>query len=169
MVFLLGPSKSFVFFNIFNTLWAVPGQKKVVDINCTSHRLCFCLLLPATQRVTLHHLYHSLVKHCGCQWAHQIVGGHPSVYCYCSVPCRWHNWRKLPFTVLVTVMAGLLLSCGFTACFLHISRYNYPGGHAFSTLHSLINSSLDNSLSQTCKQSILAIYSVALNKFQFHV
>lgn len=66
----------------------------------------------------------------------------------------WHNWRKLPVTVPLTVIVGLLLSCGFTACHLHISRYNYPGGHAFSQLHSLIDSSLDNSISESCKESI---------------
>ena len=77
--------------------------------------------------------------------------------CGSIVCCRWHNRRKLPIIVMVTVVAGLFLSCGFTSCFLHISRYNYPGGQAFSKLHSLINASQDNSLSGTCKQSMTTL------------
>lgn len=124
----------------------------------TSSRLHFCLLFSAPQGVTIYYLHYSLVKYCGCCRSYQIVSSWSFT---CSVelclPCRWHNWQKLPVTVLVTTLAGLFLSCGFTACYLQVSRYNYPGGHAFSKLHSLINSSLDNSLSETCKESVLTL------------
>ncbi|XP_065909178.1 dol-P-Man:Man(7)GlcNAc(2)-PP-Dol alpha-1,6-mannosyltransferase-like isoform X2 [Dysidea avara] len=66
----------------------------------------------------------------------------------------WHNYHKLPATVSLSVMAGLLLSSGFTACQLRISRYNYPGGEAFSTLHSMINSTMDHSMSENCNITV---------------
>ena len=123
----------------------------------TSCRFHFCLFLPTPQRTTFYYLHHSLVEHSGCYQPYQIVSI-IMIQCPVLVTCvchRWHNWRKFPITIPMTVMAGLLLSCGFTACHLHISRYNYPGGHAFSKLHTLINSSLDSSMSETCKGSTL--------------
>ena len=66
---------------------------------------------------------------------------------------RWHNLSKLPVVIPLTVVAGIFLSCGVTACLLHVSRYNYPGGHGFAKLHGLMNGSLDRSMSESCEQS----------------
>jgi alpha-1,6-mannosyltransferase len=51
----------------------------------------------------------------------------------------WKNRRKLPVFVRLGAVCSLLVSFGVALCFLSVSRHNYPGGHAMSLLHRLVD------------------------------
>ena len=48
--------------------------------------------------------------------------------------------------VPVGVVCSLFLMGVVSLCFLHVSRHNYPGGHAFSRLHTLVDADMDQAL-----------------------
>ncbi len=48
----------------------------------------------------------------------------------------------------VGVVCSLFLTGVVSLCFLHVSRHNYPGGHALSRLHTLVDADTEQTLGE---------------------
>ena len=57
--------------------------------------------------------------------------------------CRWINRHKYPVVVMVGVVLSLVLTALISLVFLQVSRHNYPGGHAFSHLHCMVDDRIE--------------------------
>lgn len=66
--------------------------------------------------------------------------------CTPPLPPRWINRHKFPLYIPVGVVSSLLLTGVVSLCFLHVSRHNYPGGHALSCLHTLVDDDMEHKL-----------------------
>ena len=61
----------------------------------------------------------------------------------------WKNRNKLPLFVPLGAVAGLVVSFGVALCFLSVSLHNYPGGHALSQLHRLVDRDTELKMGET--------------------
>lgn len=72
------------------------------------------------------------------------------------VDFRWKNRHKFPLFVPVSAGCGLVFSFCLAMCFLSVSRHNYPGGHAFSLLHQLVDQHTETKLGMLeCLQTMV--------------
>ena len=67
---------------------------------------------------------------------------------------RWKNRHKLPIFISLGAACSLLISFGLSLCFLSVSRHNYPGGHAMSLLHQLVDSDTELKLGGSCDSHV---------------
>ena len=61
---------------------------------------------------------------------------------------RWRNRSKYRLIVCAGAVCSLIVSGALTVGFTSVSMNNYPGGHAFSALHRIVNTTNETKLSE---------------------